>query len=291
MKCKTNRYTFSKSGVATAVLFSIFGLSACSGGTDGNPGAIAAKSGADGTAASIKVEGQSAPLSSQIENVVALVPPVSWSADGSLPKGELRLGGEGLASVLKAHAPGAYTTLPRGDGTLSLSTGTVTDIAGNGAFAIGRWTAGSDSAGHSYNVNQGQAWAVGARLRGSPSVPAAGLRCELTAATRPTASDGNTAPGVLTAATAVVVNNPDRLDPAEHAASVTLGYSIGSDRDRTFTSQIPVGALFTSSKTRSSFASGFFGPSAISPYLVISYGVHAPTVGLINGLAVLRCSK
>jgi hypothetical protein len=295
MKDTIERRSFPKVAAITTAMCAAFALSGCGGG-DARPGSVADKftrSAAEankGNAASIKIEGQSVVLSSDLKTVTVVTPPVTWNADGTMPQGTTRLvSREQLASELKALAPGAYTTLPWGKETLTLSTGTVTDMAGNGKFAIGRWTAGSDSAGQSYNGNQGRVWAVGAPVDVTLA-EGEKMSCELVAATRPTTSDGNTAPGILRGATAVLTGETDWLGRAANVASITLQYSIGSDINRTFTRLAEVGGMSLDRASRSSLATAFLGPDASRPYLVMSYGVHAPTAGLINGLAVLSCS-
>ncbi|MDR8732224.1 hypothetical protein [Burkholderia pseudomultivorans] len=282
---------------ATFAVAAALGLSACGGGDDGGSPAAsidasaggATSGGASSSSSSIRVEGESHALSSSFAEVNVLTPPVSWNADGSFPSGSLVLSARSVdASLLKSQAPGAYTVLPRSKDTLSLSTGTVTDIAGNGDFAIGRWTAGSDSAGHSYNANQGQTWAVGAPVTVGLTDQSR-LNCSLVAATRPTSTDGNTAPGSLGTATAVVTGQTDAFGQRYASAALTLQYSIGTDKDQTFSGNARVGAMVTSSGTRSSLYSSFMGPNAATPYLVVSYGVYAPTAGGINGLAMLSC--
>lgn len=275
-------------------MFAALGLSACGGGGDGKspagqPGAVANAAGNDGQSAAIKVEGQSTPLASDLETIKVVTPPVTWEPDGAFPRDSVWLSTHSVsASALKAHAPGAYTTLPWGEAALSLSTGIVTDLAGDGRFAIGRWTAGSDSLGQTFNVQQGRVWAVGAPV--DVKVSQTAMNCALVAATRPTASDGNTAPGLLKAATAVVAGALNAKGVAENSVDVSLQYSVGKDLDQTFTAAVPLRAMSTSRVTRSSLYTTFLGPDASKPYLVVSYGVHSPTVGLINGLAVLNCS-
>ncbi|KWF03277.1 hypothetical protein [Burkholderia pseudomultivorans] len=284
---------------ATLAVAAALGLSACGGGDDGGSnvasidasagGAPAGGASSSSSSSSIRVEGESQALSSSFAEVNVLTPPVSWNADESFPSGSLVLSARSVdASLLKSEAPGAYTVLPRGKDTLSLSTGTVTDLAGNGDFAIGRWTAGSDSAGHSYNANQGQTWAVGAPVTVSLTDQSQ-LNCSLVAATRPTSTDGNTVPGSLDVAIAVVTRQSDALGQFYANAALTLQYSIGTDKAQIFSGNSRVGAMLTSSGTRSSLYSSFMGPNAATPYLVVSYGVYAPTAGGINGLAMLSC--
>ena len=286
------RHGSRKTLAATVAMLAAVGLSACGGGGKGGaaePDAVANVAGVDSGSAAIKVEGQSTSLSNDIETVNVVTPPVTWAPDGGFPQGTVRLSKRDVpVSTLKAHAPGAYTTLPWGDDGLSLSAGTVTDMAGDGHFAIGRWTAGSDSVGQSFNAKQGRVWAVGAPV--NVKLPKAGMSCALVAATRPTASDGNTVPGLLRSATATVAGVINSLGAVENVVDVSLQYSIGKDLDQKFTAAAPVGSMSTSRGTLSSLYTAFLGPDASKPYLVVSYGVHSPTVGLINGLAVLNCS-
>ncbi|MGG1944217.1 hypothetical protein AB1286_05325 [Trinickia sp. NRRL B-1857] len=277
---------------AVGAMLAALALSACGGGGKGGADAadasmkVEAASGSN--SAAIKVEGTSTSLSSDLKTLNVVTPPVTWGADGAFPPGTVRLTGRGYSpSALKEYAPGVYTKLPWGAQDLSLSTGTVTDIAGNGQFAIGRWTAGSDSSGHTYNINQGRTWAVGAPV--DVKLPLTGTNCTLVAATRPTASDGNTAPGVLKGATAIVAGMRNSVGLIENRGALTLQYSIGGDLDQTFSTVTPLGSMYTSRASRSSLYTTFLGPDASKPYLVVSYGVHAPTVGLINGMAVLSC--
>ncbi len=290
MEKRIQRNGYGKASAA-AVMFAALGLSACGGGGKGGKDAsnLVADAQHGGSAAAITVEGSSVSLSSDLETLKVVTPPVSWGADGTFPQGTLRLTGSGyVSSAVKEYAPGVYTQLPWGKDWLVLSAGTVTDIAGNGHFAIGRWTAGSEWAGETYNANQGRVWAVGAPVE--VRVPSTGMNCTLAAATRPTASDGNTVPGVLKGATATLSTASNSLGVFENRAALTLDYAIGGDRDQTFSGNAPLGSMYASRASRSTLYTAFLGPDPSKPYLVVSYGIHSPTVGLINGLAVLNCS-
>lgn len=284
------RRGFAKTSVA--LICAAIGLSACGGGKGGGEATsgLANQQGIHGGAGTaIKVEGQSTSLSSDLDTLNVVTPPVSWGAEGALPQGTISLTSRGyVASSLKEFAPGVYTQLPWSDRGLMLSTGTVTDIAGNGHFAIGRWTAGSEWGGSTYNANQGRVWAVGAPV--AVSLPTTGMVCTLAAATRPTASDGNTVPGILKGATAALTHVNSSRGVAQSQAALTLHYAIGGDLDQTFTGDAPLGSMFASRTSRSTLYTTFLGPDPSKPYLVVSYGIHSPTVGLINGLAVLSCT-
>lgn len=287
MKDGIERPTLLRLAGVMAVVVAAHGLAGCVDDLHGGSKAREAKSDSGKGSASIKVDGQSKDLSGDLKGIRVVAPPVTWSVDGSPPQvGYYLAGGVQPASMLKSLAPGAYTTLPWGNAeTVSLSTGTVTDLFGNGDFAIGRWTDGSDSAGSSYNANQGRVWAVGAPVD-VRMMPGITKRCTLNAATRPTTRDGNTAPGMLRDATAVMAGDPAGFGGS--FAELTLQYSIGTDLDQTFKAKTQVGLI--SRTPRWSVATEFLGPDASKPYLVVSYGVHSPSAGLINGLAVLNCS-
>lgn len=288
MEDSIKKKKLKRQAIMVVVAVAACSLSACVDDLRGGSKAREAKSDSGKGNALIKVDGQSHDLSSDLKTLRVVAPPVTWNPDGSPPRaGYYLAGGAQPASTLKSQAPGAYTTLPWGSGeTVSLSTGTVTDLFGNGEFAIGRWTDGSDSAGHSYNANQGRVWAVGAPVD-VRMTPGATKRCTLKAATRPTTRDGNTAPGMLRNATAVVLG--DRSGFGGSFADLTLQYSIGTDLDQTFKSQTQVGLI--SRTPRWSVATAFLGPDPSKPYLVVSYGVHSPSAGFINGLVVLNCSS
>ncbi|MGN6667630.1 MAG: hypothetical protein ACTHKH_11790 [Trinickia sp.] len=287
MKGGFERQPWLKLAVTMAALVAVTGLAGCVDDLNGGSKARESKSDNGKGNGPIKVDGQSKDLSNDLKGIKVVAPPVTWNTDGSPPQaGYYLAGGIQLASTLRSQAPGAYTTLPWGNAeTLSLATGTVTDLFGNGEFAMGRWTDGSDSTGHSYNANQGRVWAIGAPVD-VRMAPGTIKRCTLKAATRPTTRDGNTAPGMLRDATAAVAGDPSGLGAS--LADVTLQYSIGTDLDQRFQAKTRTGQI--SRTPQWSIATEFLGPDAAKPYLVVSYGVHSPSAGLINGIAVLNCS-
>ncbi|WP_179402880.1 hypothetical protein [Burkholderia guangdongensis] len=311
--------SYLKLASATVAVLAAFGLAGCGGDDDGGASASPGVSldeakpggggtpaaggasieeakpgggggGAPGSSATIKVEGESLSLFGDVATARVMVPPVAWRADGSLPTNTtLRNARDVPAAGLKELAPGAYVELPTSDDSvLSLSTGTITDIAGNGQYAIGRWTAGSDSAGHTYAANQGQVWAVGVPIQVTMALDEK-LTCSLVASTRPTATDGNTAPGSLDDASATVRFEKDVFDQFVPKADISLRYSIGSDKGQSFEGATWLGAIQTSTATRSSLMTRLVGSDPSKPYLVVSYGVSAPSTGGINGIAVLSC--
>jgi len=147
---------------------------------------------------------------------------------------------------LKEAAPGAYIGF--GD-HLSLLSGTVTDLAGDGSYAIGKWTDGSDSSGATYNRNQARFWAVG-RPVDVDLKPGAVMHCTLASKTQPAAMDGNTAPGTLLDASAEIRRASDK-DRAE--MTLSLRYSIGQDAQTVTLESLP-GAY--TSRQRETFHNG-----------------------------------
>ena len=193
---------------------------------------------------------------------------------------------------LKEAAPGAYIGF--GD-HLSLLSGTVTDLAGDGSYAIGKWTDGSDSSGATYNRNQARFWAVG-RPVDVDLKPGAVMHCTLASKTQPAAMDGNTAPGTLLDASAEIRRASDK-DRAE--MTLSLRYSIGQDAQTVTLESLP--GAYTSRQRETSHngaqrseryavASRFVGRDPLRPYLAASYTLHSPTAGVISGMVALNCS-
>ncbi|WP_107309951.1 hypothetical protein [Burkholderia metallica] len=293
------KHRLLQAATATFAVVAALGLSACGGGDDGGSDGGAASNGASSNGAApggassstgIRVEGQSQSISSQVSTVRILMPPASWNG-GQIPNGNYTFSAVSHpAASLTEQAPGAYVAIPYdAKGTLkTLTKGIVTDIAGNGEIAIGRWADGADSAGATYNANQGQVWAVGAPVAIDATSPVQ-MQCSLAFATRPTSADGNTAPGSLNSATATLTNGTDSLGKPAINYTLDLQYSIGSDQNQSFVGTAMVGLTELKSKTRSTLMSTAMGTDAKQPYLVVSYGIPAATTGNINGLVALSC--
>lgn len=283
----------------TSAVVSVLALGACGGGDDdaGSPPASGGGASTGGTSpgggsstAAIRVEGQSKSLSSQHATVRVLMPPAGWNG-GQMPNGKTALGSLSQpASTLKEQAPGAYIAIPfLSSGEIkTLTKGVVTDLAGNGDIAIGRWADGADSAGVNYNANQGQAWAVGAPIAIDAAAPVQ-MQCSLAFATRPTSADGNTAPGKLNGATAALKSGKDPFGRDVIDYALNLQYSIGNDQSQSFDGGASVGSVTLSSRLRTSLMSTLMGTDPKQPYLVVSYGLPAATTGNVNGLVVLSC--
>ncbi|MDN7458587.1 hypothetical protein [Burkholderia cenocepacia] len=288
-----------QAATATFAVVAALGLSACGGGDDGGSGSSAVSSGASssgapsGSASSssgIRVEGQSQSISSQYSTVRILMPPASWNG-AQMPNGTYTLRALSQpATGLKEQAPGAYVAIPYdSSGTIkTLTKGVVTDLAGNGDIAIGRWADGADSSGATYNANQGQVWAIGVPVAIDTTAPVQ-MQCSLAFATRPTSADGNTAPGSLAGATATLTSGTNTSGNTAINYTLNLQYSIGNDRNQSFVGSSTVGLTELSSKTKSTLMSTVMGSDAKQPYLIVSYGIPATTTGNINGLVALSC--
>ncbi|WP_146013387.1 hypothetical protein [Trinickia symbiotica] len=193
------------------------------------------------------------------------------------------------AAVLQEAAPGAYRAF--GD-RASLSSGTITDLSGNGEYAIGRWTQGADSNGATYNANQGRAWAVGKALaltidEGSE------YHCKFQAATRPVAINGNTPPGKVNAGAAKVYVKRQVLksgDVSRRAVfDLSLEYSIGNDAAQTKAARAISIGYVSDPTDQHTFTSKLVGSDKAKPNLTVAYTMQAPTAGTVHGVAVMAC--
>jgi len=269
---------------ATFALIAAFGLTACGGGGDNVP--TVSRKGEELPPASngIKVDGQSRSVEVSDGMVAGLLASAPSSNYGVLSSSS---GGSKWRSIkaglFSEAAPGAYMKL--GDAA-TLLRGTITDLSGNGHYAIGRWTDGVDSQGHTYNANQGRVWVVGQPVTTATVTHGGTLTCALEAATRPVAIDGNTLPGRLTAgsATAYLGGDAPRYD-------LSLTYEIGHDNAQSMKATAVSLGLESSRRDQRMLFSTFLGGAPEKPYLAVAYTMQAPTVGTIHGLAVMACSR
>jgi len=280
----------ARPALLAASLAVMLGVSACGGGGDDNDGAADSRppENVEETpttppttpSSNIKVDGQSQTVQAPTGQVRFALSPAQW-AYGSL-SGSTKTADP---ATLTEAAPGAYSGFPDGDTTVSLLGGTITDLSGNGQYAIGRWTDGSDSGGGTYNVNQGRGWIVGTPLSVSLAAGQV-LTCELAAATRPTATSGNVAPGTIEAASATFTGT--QMLPT---GSLTLQYSAGQDEHQTFTIANAVSNGYTSSAQQQyALIGSFAGTDATHPWYLIAYSFNTPTSGPVNGVAALGCA-
>ncbi|KAF7961898.1 hypothetical protein AWV80_28290 [Cupriavidus sp. UYMU48A] len=189
----------------------------------------------------------------------------------------------------KATSEGAFTQIGIDAASLiTLSGGKVVDVAGNGDFAIGRWTDGSSSIGN-VSVNQGDHYAVGKPLKLLQNMTLQSdlsvgpkLACTAMASTSPTAVSGNFAPGRLNSASAVI----DMGGPFLQA--IYIDVSVGSDAHATAS----VSSTILNGVTQSNGVLQHvqtFGTLQSSPYLAFGYAMSTPNSGDVTGVVVLRC--
>lgn len=264
-----------------------FALAGCGGG--GNSSGTSGTSSGTTTSAAVsyQVSGSAQEVTQVNGNIAGILSAPTWTTNGSLPTGRWEQGGSFAASIQTEFAPGVYIGLSDGTDSISLTTGsTISEVAGNGQFAIGRWTNGSDNLGGAYNANQGRTYGVGTPVSVSLS-GAQTLNCSLAAATKPTSSTGNVAPGTLNGATVTASFNGGLNSTV---LAISLNYSIGADSNQTFTaSNVLANSASFSSVGAYTLISRFVGTQATQPYLLLAYGVQAPSTGTINGMAAFSC--
>lgn len=187
------------------------------------------------------------------------------------------------ASAQTTTSTGAYTTLGANSSVnVSLTTGTVADVAGNGSYAIGRWTNGTTSQGN-VSVNQGGHYVVGTPLALQPIVGTITTRaCSPIANTAPTAVSGNFAPGKLNSASATL----DMNGPGLQSFSIDVG--IGADTHATASA---TGAPYrgVSLSAAGTFQIETLGTDATKPLLAVGYTIPSPSSGDVTGVVVLQC--
>nr|WP_315591827.1 hypothetical protein [uncultured Cupriavidus sp.] len=187
------------------------------------------------------------------------------------------------ATLQKVTATGAYTTFAADSvSSVSLSTGVVADVTGDGNFAIGRWTNGTSSLG-AVSVNQGDHYVAGKplSLTRTPG-PTAKLNCSFAASTSPTAISGNFAPGKVNSATAVIDLNGPLLE------SFNISVAVGSDTAAT-------ASVTGTTISGIAIVNGVLahiqvmGSDAAHPVLAVGYAMPTPSSGDVTGVVALRC--
>jgi len=184
---------------------------------------------------------------------------------------------------------GAYTTLGANSSVnVALTTGTVADVAGNGNFAIGRWTNGATTQG-SVSVNQGGHYVVGVPLTVTPDLsvgaPDVKASCTAIAATQPTAVSGNFPVGKINAATGTVGLTFASLD------SFNIDLAIGSDAHVTssITNAPLKGLSLGTSGKPGTYLVQTLGTDAKKPLVAVGYTIPSPSSGDVSGVVVLSC--
>lgn len=278
-----NKIKLTLSAISVA---SLLALAACGGGGDGGgsstPAAVTPAPTPAPPPPTIVVQG-SAPTVTADPMAVVFVPQTETSTKSVL---QSIASNTFPGSLQKATAEGAYKQIGiDANSLISLTTGKIVDVTGNGDFAIGRWTDGSGSIG-SFSVNQGAHYAIGRPLTlkpnltaGAPSVKAA---CTLLASTSPTAVSGNFTPGRVNSASATVDTTLAIVD------TFSLDIAIGSDSHAKVTVPFPtINGVFQSSGVMQHVQT--MGSNPAKPLLTIGYAMPTPSSGDVTGVVVLQC--
>ncbi|WP_316157694.1 hypothetical protein [Cupriavidus sp. BIC8F] len=270
-----------KLGLSAISFASLLALAACGGGGggDGAPAGTPATTPPPAPTPTITVQG-SAPTVSADPLAVVFVPQTETSTRSVL---QSIASNAFPAQFQKAPNDGAYTQLGiDANSLITLNGGTVADVAGNGEFAIGRWTNGSNSIG-SISANQGAHYAVGKPLALQRVLgPSQTLACTILASTSPTAVSGNFTPGKVNSASAVIDLNGPGL------TTISLDVAIGSDSHATAT----VSGTTLNGVTQSSGVLHHvqtMGSSQSAPLLAFGYAMPTPTSGDVTGVVILKC--
>ncbi|SDD57515.1 hypothetical protein SAMN05216345_111103 [Cupriavidus sp. YR651] len=268
----------TKLALSTISAAALLALAACGGGGDGAP-TTQQPSAPKPPAPTITVQGTATAVSGDPLAVV-FVPHTETSTK---PAPQAIANNSFPAQFQKATSEGAYTQVGiDANSLISLTAGKVVEVAGNGDYAIGRWTDGSSSIGNA-SVNQGEHYAVGKPLK-LLQVLGIGktLNCTLLASTNPTAISGNFAPGKVNSATAVIDLNGPTLQ------SISLDVTIGSDAHATATvTGTILNGVFQSNGVLHHVQT--FGTSQTQPYLAFGYAMPTPSSGDVTGVVVLKC--
>lgn len=278
-----NKIKLTLSAISVA---SFLALAACGGGGDGGgsstPAAVTPAPTPVPPPPTIVVQG-SAPTVTADPMAVVFVPQTETSTKSVL---QSIASNAFPGSLQKATAEGGYKQIGiDANSLISLTTGKIVDVTGNGDFAIGRWTDGSSSIGN-MSVKQGAHYVLGKPLKLvpdlNPLIPDTKATCSLIASTSPTAVSGNFAPGKVNSATAVVSLKFASLD------SLSIDLAIGSDAHATAnaTATALEGVLQSQGLMRHVET---MGTSQTKPLLAIGYAMPTPSSGDVTGVVVLQC--
>lgn len=269
----------TKLALSTLSAAAVLALAACGGGGGDSGGSAPAQpSNPTPPAPTITVTG-SAPVVSADPLAFVFVPVDATSKGLSARAGTTA---NAPATLQATTAEGAYKTIAgNAASAISLTSGTITDVTGDGQFSIGRWTNGATSVG-SINANQGAHYVVGRpitlnRIAG----PTATLACVLKSATLPTSVSGNFPAGKLNGASAVINLNGPLVD------TLSLDITIGSDRvTKTFAGAGVTGVNLSANGT---LQVETLGSDQAKPLLAVGYAVASPSSGDVTGALVLQC--
>ncbi|QUN31807.1 hypothetical protein KB879_36355 (plasmid) [Cupriavidus sp. KK10] len=266
-------------GLSAVSLASLLALAACGGGGGGDETPAGTPATTPPPTPTISVQGSALTVAADPLAVV-FVPQTETSTRSVL---QSIASNAFPAQYQKAPNAGAYTQLGiDANSLITLNGGKVADVAGNGDFAIGRWTDGSSSIG-SISANQGAHYAVGKPLVIQRVLgPNQTLSCTLLANTSPTAVPGNFAPGKVNSASAVIDLNGPGL------TTISLDVAIGSDSHATTTvSGTTLNGVSQSSGVLHHVQT--MGSSQSAPLLAFGYAMPTPSSGDVTGVVVLKC--
>lgn len=268
--------------LSALAIASALALSACGGGGGGSSAAApAAPASAPPVAAAVTVNGSAAAVTA--DPLAGLLIPQDFRPASP---GSFNILSESLAAANQtAQSNGAYTKLAIDSSSanvIDITSGEVDDVAGNGDFAIGRWSNGVTTSG-TLSANQGVHYVVGKPLILTTSGNLNTWTCSLVAATKPTAVSGSVAPGTLNSLNGIVFIGGLAFN------SISFNVTIGSDTNATISeSNLAIGA-YLSDNVNYQITSQLIGTDPSNPMIAVGYSVHLPTTGDVNGVAVLQC--
>ena len=269
----------TKITLSTISAAALLALAACGGGGGDSAPATPQQPNNPPPAPTITVQGSASSVSADPLAVI-LVPQgstTSKTVSGTLSAANF------AAQFQKTTSEGAYTQFGVDANSLvSLNSGKVVEVAGNGDFALGRWTDGGSTVG-SINSNQGSPYVVGKPLKLQQVLGInKTLACTLLASTSPTAVSGNFPVGKVNSAVAVIDLNGPTLQ------SFNIDVAIGSDAHATasVTGSILNGVFIAQGVLQQVQT---MGTSQTEPLLAFGYAIPTPSSGDVTGVVVLKC--
>ncbi|WP_199028480.1 hypothetical protein [Ralstonia sp. ASV6] len=265
--------------IRAVVLASAVLLAACGGGGDGaGTASTTTTSSSQPVAAAITVQGSSTKVTADPLALIYMGPNGSSST---------LFGANTLGSTSSAAASsqtqldgGGFSAFNIGAVAVSLTQGTITDLAGTSDFQIGRWTNGKGQNVPTMNANQGAYYVAGKPIQLQASQTAGTFACTLAAATKPTAVSGATAPGTVTSATATI-------DKTTLNATINITYSIGADQSVAINKTVAAGSA--SSGNGIAMVTSVIGSNATQPNLAVVFTAKSSASGDTSGSVVLSC--
>ncbi|WP_425953327.1 hypothetical protein [Ralstonia pseudosolanacearum] len=188
---------------------------------------------------------------------------------------------------------GAYTQLAADSGAMTVKLSDVAaidDVAGNGQYAIGRWSAGSFTtttptvnSTKSIAANQGAPYMVGIPLDLYSTTNTGTLNCVYDNSTKPSSITGAVAPGSVNVASSTAT-----INVGTKVVAFNLSINIGADQNVVVSRTSLVLDMLSMSPTTTVMAETV-GSDVTKPYLVVAYGTATPSSGDVNGIAVFKC--